>query len=113
MNEKWQPQWNSILGTLKWSFLHAMYTIPPMTCSIVLSNLPQLDSSELSTQSDCPSHTHFLGIHWPILHLNWLELQVTAKEMKIPDHVKLKNEGYYKTCNNLFYIFTYFTCWFV
>jgi hypothetical protein len=86
---------------------------PPKTCRIILSNLPQLFSSELSTQSICPSHTHFLGIQWPILHLNWSELQVTAKEIKISDSVKTRNKVSYKIYNILFYTFTYFTCCFV
>ena len=83
---------------------------PPKTCGIILSNLPQLVSSELSTQSICPSHTHFLGIHWPILHLNWSELQVTAKDIKILDYVKTRNKVYYKILHILFYIYTYCTC---
>jgi len=91
-------------------FVHAVYTSPPKTCRIILSNLPQLFSSELSTQSICPSHTHFLGIHWPILHLNWSELQVTAKEIKTSDYVKTRNKVYYKIYNILFYTFTYCTC---
>lgn len=99
---------------LKYYFLHAVYMCPPKTCSIIiLRNLPQLASSELSTQSICPSHTHFLGIQWPISHLNWSKLQVTAKEIKISDHVNLRNKAYYKICNILFYIFTYCTSYFV
>jgi len=94
-------------------FFYAACVSPPKTCSIILSNLPQLISSELSTQSICPSHTHFLWIHWPILHLNWSELQVTAKEIKISDYVKTRNKVYYKIYNILFYIITYCTCCFV
>lgn len=90
-----------------------MYTSPPKTCTIILSNLPQLVSSELSTQSICPSHTHFLGIQWPILHLNWSELQVTVKEIKISDYVKTRNKVYYKIYNILFYTITYCACCFV
>lgn len=71
---------------------------------LILCNLRQLRSSESSTQSNCPSHTHFSGMHWPISHLNVLGSHVAIKEMKTLEPGKLKNGAHYKICNSLSYL---------
>lgn len=66
----------------KWSTKHNVPHFLFFFCNIMstfavdVKVLPQLFSSELSTQSFTWSHLYWLGIHWPSWQVNWSDLHV-------------------------------------
>lgn len=64
------PKHNNIRCWLVFFFLTTS------TFAVDVKVLPQLFSSELSTQSFTWSHLYLLGIHWPSWQVNWSDLHV-------------------------------------